>query len=191
MRKVDILPPSCAVVTKFGNLNFLEPSGSLRACNGTALPLPLPTPYLHQIYTLFAPSLHYVSITFTAGLHNIYIMFAPWLHHIYTGLTACLQHFYSIFTPRFLLVYTMFTADLHHIYITFAPCLNHEGSLMTKQTWNKFCANVVNLKIHDHEYWLVGISVRNKQDHLQGLDLVGSSVGLQVRTELNGSSVRD
>ena len=31
------LPTSCAVVMKSGNLNFLEPSGSLRACNGTAL----------------------------------------------------------------------------------------------------------------------------------------------------------
>jgi len=26
---------------KFGNLNYLEPSGPLQACNGTALPLPL------------------------------------------------------------------------------------------------------------------------------------------------------
>jgi len=34
----DNLPPSCAVVTKSGNLNFLEPSGPLRTCNGTALP---------------------------------------------------------------------------------------------------------------------------------------------------------
>ena len=40
MRKADNLPPSC-VVTKSGNLKFLEPSGPLRACNGTALPLPL------------------------------------------------------------------------------------------------------------------------------------------------------
>ena len=40
MRKADNLPPPCAVVTKLGNLNFLEPSGPLRACNGTALPLP-------------------------------------------------------------------------------------------------------------------------------------------------------
>jgi hypothetical protein len=36
----DNLPPSCAVVTKSGNLNFLEPSGPVQACNGTALPLP-------------------------------------------------------------------------------------------------------------------------------------------------------
>ena len=38
MRKADNLPPSCAVVTKSGNLNFLEPSGPFQACNGTALP---------------------------------------------------------------------------------------------------------------------------------------------------------
>ena len=31
------LPPPCAVVKKSGNLNFLEPSAPLRACNGTAL----------------------------------------------------------------------------------------------------------------------------------------------------------
>ena len=38
MRKADNLPQPCAVGTKSGSLNFLEPSGSLRACNGTALP---------------------------------------------------------------------------------------------------------------------------------------------------------
>ena len=38
--RLTTLPPSCAVVTKSGSLNFLEPSGPLRACNGTALPLP-------------------------------------------------------------------------------------------------------------------------------------------------------
>ena len=27
MRKADNLPPSCAIATKSGNLNFLEPSG--------------------------------------------------------------------------------------------------------------------------------------------------------------------
>ena len=32
------LPPSCAVVMTSGNLKFLEPSGPLQACNGTALP---------------------------------------------------------------------------------------------------------------------------------------------------------
>ena len=39
--RLTTLPISCAVVTKSGNLNFLEPSGPLQACNGTALPLPL------------------------------------------------------------------------------------------------------------------------------------------------------
>ena len=39
MRKADNLPPNCAVVAKSGSLNFLEPSGAVQACNGTALPL--------------------------------------------------------------------------------------------------------------------------------------------------------
>ena len=33
------LPPSCSVVVKSENLNFLELSGPLQACNGTGLPL--------------------------------------------------------------------------------------------------------------------------------------------------------
>ena len=37
------LPPPYAVVMKSGNLNFLEPSGPLQACNGTDLSF-----YLHQ-----------------------------------------------------------------------------------------------------------------------------------------------
>jgi len=36
--RLTTLPPSCAVVMKSGNLSFLEPSGPLQACNGTALP---------------------------------------------------------------------------------------------------------------------------------------------------------
>ena len=39
MHKADNLTPFCAVVTKSGSLNFLEPSDPLQACNGTALPL--------------------------------------------------------------------------------------------------------------------------------------------------------
>ena len=36
--RLTTLPPFCAVVMKSGNLNFLEPSGPLQACNGIALP---------------------------------------------------------------------------------------------------------------------------------------------------------
>ena len=36
--RLTTLPPSCAVVTKSVNLNFLEPSGPVQACNGIALP---------------------------------------------------------------------------------------------------------------------------------------------------------
>jgi len=35
--RLTTLPTSCAVVTKSGNLNFLEPSGPVQACSGTAL----------------------------------------------------------------------------------------------------------------------------------------------------------
>jgi len=35
--RLKTLPPSCVVVTKSGKLNFLEPSGPLQVCNGTAL----------------------------------------------------------------------------------------------------------------------------------------------------------
>jgi len=34
--RLKTLPPSCAVVMKPGILNFLEPSGPIQACNGTA-----------------------------------------------------------------------------------------------------------------------------------------------------------
>jgi len=46
--KADNLPQSCAVVTKSGNLNFLEPSGPVQDCNGTAFYV-----YLHMIMDLF------------------------------------------------------------------------------------------------------------------------------------------
>ena len=36
--RLTTLPPSCAVVMKSGNLNFLESSGPLWTCNGTTLP---------------------------------------------------------------------------------------------------------------------------------------------------------
>ena len=36
--RLTTLPPPCAVVMKSVNLNFLEPSGPLQACNGTDLP---------------------------------------------------------------------------------------------------------------------------------------------------------
>ena len=57
VRKADNLPTSYAVVTKSGNLNFLEPSGPLRACNGTVLPL---TVALHENLLKFLITSHSV-----------------------------------------------------------------------------------------------------------------------------------
>ena len=52
VRKADNLLPSCAVVTKSGSINFLEPFGPVQACNGTALHLPLPF-LVHKIFTFY------------------------------------------------------------------------------------------------------------------------------------------
>jgi len=46
--RLTTLPTSCAVFMKSGNLNLLETSGTLQACNGTALPL-----YKHIFIYLF------------------------------------------------------------------------------------------------------------------------------------------
>ena len=62
--RLTTLPPSFAVVMKSGNLNFLETSGPLQACNRTALPLPSPYSLLNvpvclsvcpQIYNFVLP----------------------------------------------------------------------------------------------------------------------------------------
>jgi hypothetical protein len=47
--RLTTLPPSCAVVTKSGNLNFLETSGPLQASNGTALPIYI---YIYVLHSL-------------------------------------------------------------------------------------------------------------------------------------------
>ena len=58
MPKADNLPPSCAVVTKSGKLNFLEPFGPVQACNGTDLPLRKYGDNVQDIYQkLVRPSL--------------------------------------------------------------------------------------------------------------------------------------
>ena len=47
MRKADDnLPPSSGVITKSGNLNFLEPLEPVQACNGTPLPLHTSVKYI-------------------------------------------------------------------------------------------------------------------------------------------------
>ena len=61
--RLTTLPPSCAVVTKSGNINFLETFGPVQACNGNALPLTL-----HEINP-FAPELF-----FLISAHPVYKM---------------------------------------------------------------------------------------------------------------------
>jgi hypothetical protein len=56
VRKADNLPPSCAVDMKSGNLSFLEPSGPVQVCNGTALPF----------FVIFLQNCRYEASTITA-----------------------------------------------------------------------------------------------------------------------------
>jgi len=44
--RLTTLPPPCAVVMKSGKIKFLEISGPVQACNGTALPLPFTGKYI-------------------------------------------------------------------------------------------------------------------------------------------------
>jgi len=49
VRKAYNLPPSCAVVTKSGEINFLEIFGPVQACNGAALPFNIIHKPLHWL----------------------------------------------------------------------------------------------------------------------------------------------
>jgi hypothetical protein len=69
VRKTDNLPPSCAVVTKSGNLNFLEPSGPVQTCNGTALPLPFTCNHCGLRYCAISRK---VTGSFTNGVNGIF-----------------------------------------------------------------------------------------------------------------------
>ena len=47
--RLTTLQPPCTVVMKSENLNFLEPSGPLQACNGTALPFTFLLWFIYQL----------------------------------------------------------------------------------------------------------------------------------------------
>jgi hypothetical protein len=64
--RLTTLPQSCTVVTKSGNLNFLEPSGPLQACNGTALPA------FTQNIILFYPRLNDGTSNLNSGANSVH-----------------------------------------------------------------------------------------------------------------------
>jgi hypothetical protein len=67
------LPPSCAVVMKSGNRNFLEHSGPLQACNGTALPLP------YTLSNCICNSLSFASISMNESKTSGLSRFVHWM----------------------------------------------------------------------------------------------------------------
>jgi len=66
--KTDNLPLSCHVVKKSGNPNFLEPSGPVQACNGTALPL-----HMGKAITLLYSNTADDTVHFLCVTHDRYI----------------------------------------------------------------------------------------------------------------------
>ena len=117
--RLTTLPPSCAVVTKSGSLNFLEPCGPVQACNGTDLPLPLftsksvgtgPSSYEKRIYPAAV----------SQGLRNNGVVAADLLHRdrqtrqgrqfFFTTLCRCLgkKQYHSLHAT----LYTMQTFPL-------------------------------------------------------------------------------
>jgi len=93
VRKADNLPPSCAVVMKSGNLDFLEPSGSLKACNGTDLPYVNVTGHACHRQTLLAVgilrtqlhTLWFYMFAIYCPMPNLHGIFFMWFCVIGTG----------------------------------------------------------------------------------------------------------
>ena len=98
MRKADDLSPSCAVVMKSGNLNFLEPSGPLQAYNGTALPLPLPLltcRLLHFRYLRYFITFSYIIILTSVEDSDISPRIEPQSGRFGKGKNGLLKLFFS------------------------------------------------------------------------------------------------
>jgi len=73
--RLTTLPPSCAVVTKYGNLNFLESSEPLQACNGTAFFLltdswDVITAGLHTATKIWAKTVSFPHVRIVQALNN-------------------------------------------------------------------------------------------------------------------------
>ena len=97
--RLTTLLKSCAVVTKFGNHNSLEPSGPLQACNGTAL-------YIILFRNSFVFWLHIALIliihfTLRHGLSNM-----PSDEYI---------NYYYFHAPSFLLTQYIFFSSFPHL----------------------------------------------------------------------------
>jgi len=81
--RLTTLPPSCTVVMKSGNLDFLEPSGPLQACNGTALPL--------MIRWIQRPISHLCSIKYRWRISNLTLEARCIRRNVKWKFTSCIQ----------------------------------------------------------------------------------------------------
>ena len=66
--RLTTLPPSCAIVMKSGNLNFLEPSGSLQAWSRTDLPFTK----ARRLRTFFLSTFFHPHLMFSIASHPMW-----------------------------------------------------------------------------------------------------------------------
>ena len=110
-------PPSCAVVMKSGDLNFLESSGPLQACNGTALPLPFTqvTGVANSTTTNFTCNLKVINLrlvySITGSITYIHISYiqTQYLILLLIALFLVSSSLYSAPPPSFLFLFSNFS----------------------------------------------------------------------------------
>jgi len=108
------LPPSCAVVMKSGNLKFLEPSGPLQACNGTALTF--------YSVILMEVLLYYVVFVPTVLSRNVTICIKLPLN--FTIVLPCIVTNFSIIKPTRCTKFTnLFWHETVHVWDS--SCVHH------------------------------------------------------------------
>ena len=110
---------------KSGNLNVLEPSGPLQACNRTALPLPFGALMITICTVFFMPlylgvfSIHYIYIHITFCL--IYLVYSYVVTTIMTSMMICGLFFGP---ERVSLVNTLAVDNLPHVSILYPSYIN-------------------------------------------------------------------
>jgi len=88
VRKADNLSPSCAFVTKSGNLNFPEHSGPVQACSGTALPL-------YIIYIIMEQCVNHIAMG-GGGTRNRLLPYIASMSSSYRFLTQCIEFRFTV-----------------------------------------------------------------------------------------------
>ena len=103
---------TCAIVIKSGNLNFLELSEPVQACNGTAVPLYV----LYYFHVSLTKSYSFLSLT-TFQVLPLFVLTHSWTEaeDIFTSTAANEQHILARAVPHYILLFTYGPSTFPHI----------------------------------------------------------------------------